>query len=250
MIVTASYNNKQWYEWQLGSVFAQKYDNFRLIYIDDCSQDGTGDLVEQWIKDNRVEDRVTLIRNKTRREHLANQYDAIHNYTDSDDIIVICDGDDWFYFDGVLQRVNEAYQNGAWITYGQFWYWKKDRKGFCREVPKDVLMDGTIRQFRPWRTSHLRTFYSGLFKKIKVDDLLYENKFFPMSADVAAMLPMLEMAAERAVFIPDVLYIYNDGNSLNFYHDHRLEQLKLENEIRSRMPYKRVDADKPYHCLS
>ncbi len=37
VIVTASYKNAQWYAWNLDSVFDQKYENWHLIYVDDCS---------------------------------------------------------------------------------------------------------------------------------------------------------------------------------------------------------------------
>lgn len=241
VIVTASYNNKQWYEWNLGSIFAQNYHNFRLIYIEDRSTDGTAELVKAWIKERKVEDRVTLIINESRRGHMANQYDAIHNHCKNNEIVVIVDGDDWFAHANALARINKAYQEGAWLTYGQFWYWKKDRIGVSKEVPCKVLQEGTIRQLRPWHTSHLRTFYAGLYKEILFQDLLYEGKFFPMCVDVATMLPMIEMAGEHAVFISDILYIYNDDNSLNFYHDHRLEQQKIEKEIRAKTPYQKLE---------
>ncbi len=44
VFIIASYNNSEWYKNNLDSVFAQDYENYRIIYIDDASPDGTGHL--------------------------------------------------------------------------------------------------------------------------------------------------------------------------------------------------------------
>ena len=93
---------------------------------------------------------------------------------------------------------------------------------------------------QPWSASHLRTFYAALFKKIKLEDLLYEGEFFPMASDLAMMFPMLEMSGNHAHFIKEVLYLYNRSNPLN---DHKVD-LKLQNACalyaRKLPPYKRL----------
>lgn len=244
VVVVASYNNEQWYQRNLDSIFMQHYDNYHVIYIDDASSDDTGTLVEHYINEHGYQDRCTLVKNeKHLGRHLENQYNAIYSVPDNA-IIVICDGDDWLAHEHVFERVNAEYQAGAWMTHGQFWYWKKDRVGISRQIPLEVLQAGTVRQLRPWGKwgiSHLRTFYAGLFKQIKKEDLMHEGQFLPMCADVSTMIPMVEMAGRHAHFIPDILYIYNDGNSLNFFHNHREEQLFFENEIRNKTPYKQLD---------
>ncbi len=62
-IVISSYNNRHWYEQNLGSLCAQPYDNFRAIYVDGGSSDQTGEFVEQFIADHGVGHRIQLIRN-------------------------------------------------------------------------------------------------------------------------------------------------------------------------------------------
>ena len=83
----------------------------------------------------------------------------------------------------------------------------------------------------------MRTFYAGLFKAIRKEDLYYNGSFFPMCADVATMIPMAEMAWSHVRFISNILLIYNDGNNLSFFHNKREEQITLHKEISSRTPY-------------
>src|SRR5437868_3721405 len=58
VIIIPSYNNCKWYERNLQSALSQNYTNFRVIYTDDCSTDGTGGLVEQYLLENDVDKKV------------------------------------------------------------------------------------------------------------------------------------------------------------------------------------------------
>ena len=53
VIVCASYNNKDWYRWNLDSLINQDYKNYHIMYIDDFSTDGTGALVAKYIQENK-----------------------------------------------------------------------------------------------------------------------------------------------------------------------------------------------------
>jgi len=58
-----------------------------------------------------------------------------------------------------------------------------------------------------------------------------------MTWDQAIMFPMVEMAGDRFKYIPDILYIYNDGNPIN---DNKVNLdllLACENHIRSKPAY-------------
>ena len=53
-IITPSYNNIDWVEYNLASILNQTHTNWRLLYIDDCSTDGTFEKVSEilnWFKD-------------------------------------------------------------------------------------------------------------------------------------------------------------------------------------------------------
>lgn len=222
VVVMPSYNNAERYRLTLDSVFSQKYDNFRLVYIDDGSPDGTGDLVEQYIKEHGLEYKCTLIRNKERCRKLKNIYNAIHACDDRE-IVVQIDGDDWLAHNQVFAEINKIYQTSdVWLTYGQYRNepkeevekWDKEERGFCAPTPPHIIEN---RQFRKdkWLFGHLHTFYTWLFKLIKLEDLLtnnipsYTGKFYPASNDRAIMYPMLEIAHHHFIFIPDICYIRN-----------------------------------------
>ncbi len=235
VIITASYNNAEWVEKYFNSLAQQTFNDWITVYIDDCSTDGTFEIMESLVKTHGMEKQFVLMKNKKRLGHLLNQYSAIYACT-ADSIIVILDGDDWLAHEHALQTIHEAYADGTtWLTYGQFWYLKKDKKGFCKPIPPEVIEKNDIRAIS-WRTSHPRTFYAGLFHQIKFEDLLYEGYFYPKCADVATMFPMIEMAGTHVKFIPDILYIYNDNNPISYHHDPS-EQRKIEAYLKTKERY-------------
>lgn len=240
VIVTPSFKNAEWYKWNLDSVFSQNYTNWHMIYIDDCSPDGTGELVRAYVKERGFEDKVTVLANKNRRKALANLHTAITMCAPTD-IIAILDGDDRFAFEDVLKQVNFMYTAyDVWLTYGQFKEYPSGRIGFCKPYPNEIVKHGAFRNYA-MGPSHLRTFYAGLFHKIKLEDLCYKGDFFPMTYDLAIMLPMIEMAREHFMFCATPLVDYNTSNPIN---DHKVSQelqRKCDKAIRSRGQYSKLE---------
>jgi glycosyltransferase involved in cell wall biosynthesis len=271
VVVITSYKNEKWASLNIRSVLNQKYKNYRVIYIDDSSPDRTAIKVERLLRfyskknkssfrkmsfdygeepdiqkttscfANQINEQpvfFTLVTNKVRSGALANIYRAVYSCAD-EEIIVTLDGDDWFFDEDVLRRLNEEYKKKEiWLTHGNMIEYPSDIIGWCQPVPLEVVESNSFRSFRC--PSHLRTFYAWLFKKIDLSDLLYQGNFFSMTWDMAMMYPMIEMAGDRHVFISQVNYVYNMINPIN---DNRVNaewQRFLDGYIRSKKPYNRL----------
>lgn len=243
VVVIPSYNNAEWYQRNLDSVFNQNYKNYRVIYVDDASPDGTGKLVKDYIKKKKQERRVKVIQNDSRVGALANTYKACW-LCNGNEIVAILDGDDWFPHDKVLEKLGSVYaDSNVWATYGQFIYYPCGTPGWAAQVPDEVIKDNSFREY-PWVTTALRTFYAGLFQKIKKRDLLYNGEFFRMAGDLAYMWPIVEMAGTHSRFISDVLYVYNVETPINDIKKDPETQQNLGFVIRERERYTPVNS--PY----
>lgn len=235
VVIIPSYNNIKWYQKNLDSVLQQQYSNFKVIYIDDASTDGMSDYVRAYIGSHPRGSMVEYIRNETRCGALCNIYNAVSR-CNPNDIILLVDGDDWLANFEVLSCVNNVYQDShVWMTYGQF---IQTNGGPWRSsaVPDRIIANNQFRSY-PWTTSHLRTFYAGLFQKINRNDLLYNGEFFSMTWDLAFMFPMLEMAGFHSRFIPTVLYIYNTENPISDCRTNFGLQKQFDLYIRSKPKY-------------
>jgi len=239
VIVIPSYNNQRWYERNLASVINQDYERFHVLYTDDCSSDNTAELVEEYLEHYDTKKKVTLIKNSIRHGALYNLYRMI-TMSDDEAIIVTLDGDDWFPDDEVLTRLNAIYSSDdIWLTYGQFKLHPSGNLGWASPMPDYIIENNAFRDFQHLPT-HLRTFYSWLFKQIKLEDLLYMGQFYPMTWDMVMMFPMIEMAGERHRFISDVMYVYNEENDISDHYVSRQLQAHLAQVVKKKSRYKRL----------
>jgi glycosyl transferase family 2 len=242
VIVIPSRNNESLCQKNLASVFMQQYENYRVIYIDDESTDDTLKLVLNTVEEQKQWHRCTIVSNKRRRGHMYNHCMAVHRCPNNA-IIVNLDGDDTFAHNDVLNRINEVYQNDdVLMTYGQYTEWPSGRTGMCRTIPAIVHEHNAYRYF-DFVTSHLRTFYAGLFKAIPFGYFLYKDDFLPSAVDCAMMFSMLELSGGRAQFIDEILYIYNCANPQNIFRTGLLQQMTMAHISRGRQPLKPLTYD-------
>ena len=144
VVVSCMYNNAEWVEIMLDSVFRQNYSNFRVILTDDGSTDGTAEIIQAYIDRHGLSDRIILLVNKERRRKLANLYRVLYRCDDME-IAVMVDGDDKLADnEDIFSFINDLYDDhDIWFTYGQYRNepateareWGFSPRGFAQPVP-------------------------------------------------------------------------------------------------------------------
>jgi glycosyltransferase involved in cell wall biosynthesis len=232
IILTTTYNCENYVEKSLLSIMGQRFKNFKCYITDDLSTDNTIDVI---IKTISGDDRFILIENKQKMYQPGN-YDQVIRGLDIPDneICVEIDGDDWLPNSNVLSFINDVYKDeNIWMTSGSFKY-HDGRPGFANP-PKNFT---NIRK-QTFTLSHMRTWKSWLWKKIKEEDLKdNDGNYWSVAGDLSFMYPMLEMSGEKHFkYISETLYIYNESNPLN---DHKVNMPKVSstvNVIRNKQHY-------------
>lgn len=225
VIVIPSYNNSVWYEKNLDSVRTQDYPYYHVLYMDDCSTDGTPELVEAYVQKYNLADKFTVIKNPARLGMLHNVYNAVQ-CCPNEAVVVILDGDDWFAHTEVLSFLDGVYQNpDVWMTYGQFQEYPSGKMGLCKPIP-DYIMRAHAYRLYDWSSSHLKTFYAGLFKAIPIDYFKRKGAFLMSAGDCAIMFALLELSGGHYHCIDEVLYQYNTQNNTSVFRTRPLEQLR------------------------
>lgn len=225
-VVTGAWQCERWIGRSIASVRNQSYDRIRAVVIDDASSDAT---YRHAVAAVAGDDRFTVIRNERRAGMLANIVRATRLAAQApDDVVVIVDGDDWLKHERVFERLAALYADPAvWLSYGSHELYRprlRDRLrgrrtlGQAAPIPDSVARLGLFRyQNGPWRASHLRTYRKFLWDGVRDADLRDDDgEYFSSAADVATMVPLLEMATQAHIrFVPDVLYVYNNDHALS-----------------------------------
>jgi len=232
IILTTTYNCENFVEKSLVSIMTQRFTDFKCYITDDLSTDNTVEIIKKTISGD---DRFVLIENKTKMYQPGNYDQVIRGLNISDDeICVEIDGDDWLPNSNVLSFINDVYKDeNVWMTSGSFKY-HDGRPGFANP-PKNFT---NIRK-QTFTLSHMRTWKSWLWKKIKEEDLKdNDGNYWSVAGDLSFMYPMLEMSGEKHFkYISETLYIYNESNPLN---DHKVNMPKVSstvNVIRNKSEY-------------
>jgi len=237
VVTVPSYNNEEYFEKNLESIFSQNYSAYRVIYIDDASTDNTFEKVSAFIKEKGFEDKVLLIRNTKNKGAMANHYTMGH-LAEDDEIIVTVDGDDWLPHNEVFKRVNQAYHDeSVWVTYGTDEAYPVPRASLSRPIPLSIIKEKKYRGMR-FLWTHLRTYYGWLFKKIPSTSFIdpLTGKFYSTACDVAIMIHLFDLAQEHVYMIPEVIYTYNTGNRRSDGYVDPKNQVATEKRIKERTP--------------
>lgn len=214
-IIVASRNAMEWLPESLDSILNQDHDNFEVCVVDDFSADKSQPA---FVKEYCELNGWSYILNDHHRGAMANHVAGIKKLAPESDeeVIVIVDGDDQLFHNGVLSRLDEYYVPGVHMTYGGS---IDDPPTIypthIQPYPPQVIRDGTYRTYGLIHYGHLRTFKYGLFKQLDEDvDFKWPNgEWFQACCDSAVMIPCLELAGPGGhAYITEPMYRYNSAN--------------------------------------
>lgn len=146
----------------------QNYSNYRVLVIDDGSNDGTADLIHNFLlKDAKISsDRYKIHRNSRREYALPNILMAAKYFCRPNDILMILDGDDEFIGRQVLKLFNAVFQKEKiWFMYTNF-LTSSATLGYSRPYPPDIVQRNAYRDYG-FTVTHQRAFYTQLLLNIK-----------------------------------------------------------------------------------
>ena len=222
----------------LRSITSQTYPHWEAyVTVDPC-----GDRTfERALVGQGDDARIVVTRNRTPLYSMANLVRAIaRSQAQPEEVIVVLDGDDWFYTDQALQVIVNTYlRHDCWLTYGS-WVPNVD-DGYVGQWPP--YPEGTT-DFRrhPHRATAVRTWKKWLWDWLDDGDLrAADGQYFRVTEDQAVMLPLLEMSGTgRAKHIPTILMIYNRATAYSCDKIRSHELRANEAYIRSKAPYARL----------
>jgi glycosyltransferase involved in cell wall biosynthesis len=191
--VVYAYNQSLWCERILRSLFEQDYDAYRVILVDDASSDDTSQKVRDFVVNNQQEERVILIRNEARLGPVGSLHRAIEGCSDLE-IVIPLDAKDWLAHPSVLKQLDLAYQNpDVWMVFGQSISYPSYQISAISALPAPEPIPCS--------------FYSALFKQVRLSDLFQKGEF--SSCKETYLHPLIELSGGRYRLLPDPLVFSN-----------------------------------------
>lgn len=217
VFIITSYNNSKWVEKNLNSVIEQDYKYWRVVYIDDCSNDNTLDLVNNIVTKSNLENKFIVIKNEKNYKQAYSRYIAFKQCLDNE-ICCLLDGDDWLYDNTVLSKLNNLYkENDIEVTYAKFQYFENNQLGHITghlKYPDDIK---NYKNHNKWVPVHMRTGFAKLFKSIPYKYLFdHNNELLKCCTDWNEMFWVLDKSNKKHMNTGFVTYVYNKDASLTY----------------------------------
>ncbi|TNF50550.1 MAG: glycosyltransferase [Bacteroidetes bacterium] len=196
-ILVANYNNGQYLEDCLKSIFAQTYKNWEIVIVDDASTDNSPDIYNKFIKHPRIK---TFTNNKnegcgfTKRECVNHASGDICGFVDADDALL----------PEALEKMVKAHLDNpdASVISSKFYYadlfLNKTNEGNIGERIPDGYSYLT---YGKWAITHFATFKRSSYNKTEGID-----PKFKMAVDQDLYLKLEE--AGHPLFMDRFLYLY------------------------------------------
>ncbi|MBI3211532.1 MAG: glycosyltransferase family 2 protein [Simkania negevensis] len=205
--IVLTHNNIDTIKRNFDSLLGQKYSRFQVLYLDQGSTDGTIETLTALTEASEKRDRIKIVSKEKNYEIYESYYQLVSNLSD-DEVIVHLYGNDWLAHLEVLSELNQTYENpDVWLAYGQYVEYPTLKENHL-PLPKKNLAKKKI-QKAPWMVAHLKTFYAGLFKKLKIEGKGSGNYFLSLHNETSLLYPIAEIGKSHVRFIPDVLYVHD-----------------------------------------
>ena len=123
-IIIPVYNVERYLSRSLDSVISQTYKNLEIICINDCSSDGSLDILEQYKK---LDDRIIIYNNKEKQTASYSRNLGISKSTG--EYIMFVDGDDYIASNYVESMVKHISSTGAEVVISDYYtlnFWKDE----------------------------------------------------------------------------------------------------------------------------
>ena len=155
----------------IDSMARMNYSNFRLVYTDDNSDDGTVSVMREYVSQKYPDlaKKLEIVENKERVYSLANKDRMIrHHCKNENDIIYDIDADDYLLGRQLFKVLNAIYQkDDYWFVYANYCWLagKKLLKGVSKPLPEYLMADYSYRR-KTFVTIGPRSFLRKLYMKI------------------------------------------------------------------------------------
>lgn len=192
------------------SLSRQTMDDLFVLYVDDASEDQTGDIARHYLQE-LFPGRHEYIRNPSHFGKSKNVWEHLHPRAHLADFIAVLDADDQLTDVTVLQTMAGNYAAGKDVVWTNF-FTDSGRKG-----GNAALDENRPPREQRWVTSHFFSFRASLLRNVP-ESYFKDNAgaWYMGACDVALAMPILDQTRNYK-FLPSLSYRYTTANPLSLH---------------------------------
>lgn len=211
-VIVPIYGVENYIERCAKSLFEQTLNDIEILFINDCTLDGSMKVLEKVIDKYLIQIRDKKYIVRTLKMPTNSGLPAVRRYgiqLCTGDYIIHCDSDDWIEFRMLEKMYLKAQENKADIVVCD--YMESDGQDYniihkgCRNAEKDIFLRNVMLQKYTW----------ALWNKLVRRDLYINNEFvFPqknMGEDMATVIQLL-WHSNSIAYVEEPLYFYYQNN--------------------------------------
>lgn len=201
------------------SIARQTHTDTHVLFVDDASDDGTGDVAEAALT-TLMPGRFQLVRNSTRMGKAYNAATHLRLAARAHHAVAVVDADDMLIDMTILAQLSAAYRRGMDVV------WTNYVTDAGRTGGNGPLDRRRSPRLQPWVTSHLFSFRAALLDRVPDSYFQYpDGRWLEAACDFALAYPILDQS-RRYEFIPVAAYRYTESNPQS-HHNLAAEQERL-----------------------
>lgn len=225
-IIVPLYNVENYIAKCSRSLFAQTYEDVEYIFIDDCCQDKTMQLLEQVINEFHIEAKVKIHRHENNLGLAATRRDGLLMARGK--YVLQVDSDDYVVPDYVKSLVLEAEKSDSDIVICDYYHDYGETKVLSQVNPpldcskcQELLMSGQI---------HNAVWNKLIKRELYVDNNIEPIPRFDIFEDKIVMFQLFHFA-KRISYVKKPLYYYNRSNASSITSQDKSKLIKPAIEV-------------------
>lgn len=170
-IITPVYNAEKYIRDCIESVLRQTYTNWEMILVDDCSQDNSVNIIEEYMSDGRIK----LFKNKKNSGPASSRNIALKKAKGK--YITFLDSDDVILENKLNNQINFMMQNNVYFSHGNYSFFDENGNILknvrtSKNIDYNLLLKGN--QFKIMTVMIDRCLLNNyFFSKVKHEDYLF-----------------------------------------------------------------------------
>ncbi len=229
-VIIPVYNAEAYIEQCVRALFEQSLEEIEYIFIDDCGQDSSMEIIANQLKKYpHRESQVKIIRHPYNMGVSQSRQDGVS--AAMGEYIIHCDPDDRPKKDMYKILYEKAVENRADMAFCDFWEVSGSKEKYVKQSPRSLDGTAILEDIVGVRNNKL---HGALWNKL-IKSTYSKQAYFPKDInyceDVFTLMQILPLIGNKVYYLPEALYYYRKDNKNSITSSYNKTQMEEDRRL-------------------